>query len=169
MSPAARTTPDEATTRWLTADERATWLAIARFMVKLPRALDTQLERDAGLSYFEYIVMAMLSEQSDRSLRMSQLAAFTNASLSRLSHVAKRLEGAGLVRREPDADDGRSVKAVLTDEGMASVVAAAPGHVTAVRELVFDPLTDAQVTDLRTALEAVLERIDPGGAWDTAG
>ena len=83
--------PSAASPRWLDAEERATWLSLSRIIVKLPSALDGQLERDADLNYFEYIVMAMLSEQDDRTLRMSQLAALSNASLSRLSHVAKRL------------------------------------------------------------------------------
>jgi len=153
-------------TRWLNAEERAVWLGLARVMTRLPPALDAQLECEAGLNYFEYIVMAMLSEHPDRVLRMSQLAGFANASLSRLSHVVKRLEGMGFVRREPDTLDGRTTKAVLTDAGMAAVVAAAPGHVTAVRELVFDSLTAAQVRQLRTALDDILARVDPGGMPD---
>ena len=86
----------EPSTRWLDAEERAAWLSLSRTIVKLPSALDAQLERDADLNYFEYLVMAMLSEQETRTLRMSQLAALSNASLSRLSHVAKRLENAGV-------------------------------------------------------------------------
>ena len=158
--------PPEEETRWLNEEERAAWLALARLMAKLPPALDAQLEREAGLNYFEYLVMAMLSEHPQRVLRMSQLAGFTNASLSRLSHVVKRLEGAGYVRREPDELDGRTTRAVLTDAGMAAVVAAAPGHVTAVRELVFDSLSVTQVRQLRAALDDVLTRVDPGGMPD---
>jgi DNA-binding MarR family transcriptional regulator len=152
--------------RWLDLDERAAWLALVRFMTKLPPALDAQLERDSGLNYFEYIVMAMLSEAPGRTLGMSQLASLTNASLSRLSHVAKRLEKIGLVRREPDELDGRTTNATLTDHGMGAVVAAAPGHVTAVRELVFDALSSTQVKQLHAALEGVLKRVDPGGRSD---
>ncbi len=130
-------------------------------MVKLPSALDAQLERDAGLNYFEYIVLAMLSEQADRTLRMSELAAVTNASLSRLSHAAKRLERHGFLRREPDAEDGRYTRARLTDEGMATVVGAAPGHVATVRALVIDALSPAALRDLRAANERILARVDP--------
>lgn len=162
-----RTRPASASEpRWLSPAEREAWLSITRLMTKLPAAMDAQLGREAGLSYFEYIVMAMLSEQADRTLRMTQLAALTNASLSRLSHVAKRLETAGYLTRQPDERDGRATKATLTDDGYATVAAAAPGHVTAVRELVFDPLTTAQVRQLRNALEDILSRVDPGGTSD---
>ena len=156
------------TTRWLDPEERAAWLSLSRTIVKLPSALDAQLERDADLNYFEYLVMAMLSEQETRTLRMSQLAALSNASLSRLSHVAKRLENRGFLQREPDPHDGRYTRAVLTDAGMEKVVASAAGHVTAVRELVFDALSAGQQRRLREAIDAILERVDPGNnSWPT--
>ena len=127
QSAAAAAVPDERAPRWLDDEERAAWLSIVRVAATLPAALDVQLERDEDLNYFEYIVLAMLSEQPDLVLRMSALAALTNASLSRLSHVAKRLEGRGLIRREPDPSDGRCTNAILTEEGLAKVRRAAPG------------------------------------------
>ena len=158
---------DDMCTRWLDSEERAAWLSLSRTIVKLPSALDAQLERDADLNYFEYLVMAMLSEQDEKTLRMSQLAALSNASLSRLSHVAKRLESRGYLRREPDPHDGRFTRAVLTDAGLEKVVASAPGHVTAVRELVFDALTPTQLRRLRDATDAILARVDPNSNWPT--
>lgn len=147
--------------RWLTAEERQAWLSVSRVLTRLPAMLDAQLERDADLNYFEYIVLAMLSEQPVRALRMSDLAAVTSSSLSRLSNVVKRLEGRGFLRREPDPQDGRCTRAVLTDTGMAKVVRAAPGHVAAVRTFVIDTLTPAQLRQLRTANDRILARIDP--------
>ena len=160
--------PDRPATRWLDPEERAAWLSLARIIVKLPSVLDAQLERDADLNYFEYLVMAMLSEQETRTLRMSQLAALSNASLSRLSHVAKRLENRGFLHREPDPDDGRFTRATLTPAGVDKVVASAPGHVTAVRELVFDAVSPTQLRQLREAIDAILTRVDPGNSsWPT--
>ncbi len=121
---------------WLTAEQRKAWLGLVRLLAVLPAALDTQLDRDAGLNFFEYHVLAMLSEHPDRTVRMSRLAQITSASPSRLSNVAKRLEGRGLLRREPDPDDRRATRAVLTDAGMAAVVAVAPRHVATVRDLI---------------------------------
>ena len=155
--------PQHQETRWLSPAERAAWLSLVGVMVKLPAALDAQLQRDSGLSYIEYMVLAMLSEQPDRMMRMSELAAAINASLSRLSHLAKRLEGQGFITRRPDAADGRYTNAVLTDAGMAAVVASAPGHVTAVRSLVFDALTPEQMRGLREAGDRIVARVDPSG------
>jgi DNA-binding MarR family transcriptional regulator len=150
--------------RWLDEQERAAWLSIVRIAVTLPAALDVQLERDEDLSYFEYIVLAMLSERPGLVLRMSQLAALTNASLSRLSHVAKRLEGRGLMRREPDPEDGRCTNAILTEAGLDKVRHAAPGHVAEVRALVLDALSRKQLRQVQAANEAILARIDPEAA-----
>lgn len=149
--------------RWLTESEQAAWLALAELVIKLPAALDSQLQRDAGVSHFEYMVLAALSEAPGRSLRMSDLAMFANGSLSRLSHVVKRLEQRGWVRREACRADGRYTNALLTDEGYAKVVASAPGHVDRVRALVVDVLSTEQLAQLRAIGETILRRADPEG------
>jgi DNA-binding MarR family transcriptional regulator len=133
--------------------------------ITLPGALDAQLQRDAGLSFYEYMVLAMLSEQPDRTLRMSQLAQLTNGSLSRLSHVATRLERAGHIRRERSTVDARATNAILTDEGLAKIVASAPGHVEEARRLVVDALTPEQLGQLRDIGAAVMQRVDPSSSF----
>ena len=140
-------TPDQP--RWLTDEEQPAWIALAGALMKVPAALDAQLQRDAGLSYFEYAVLSWLSMQPERTTRMSDLAELVNSSLSRLSHLARRLEKQGWLTRRPDPTDGRYTLATLTEEGWEKVAAAAPGHVEAVRRVVFDPLTKAQVKQLR--------------------
>ncbi|MGW1339705.1 MarR family winged helix-turn-helix transcriptional regulator [Kribbella sp. NPDC002412] len=148
--------------RWLDQDELASWMAFAALMFKLPGALDFQLQRDSGLSHFEYLVLAGLSESPGRSRRMSDLAGFANGSLSRLSHVVKRLEQRGFVERRPAEDDGRITVATITDAGYDVLVAAAPGHVATVRELVIDALTPDQLGQLKTIADQILAKVDPG-------
>lgn len=149
-------------TRWLEPDELAAWMSLAGLMFKLPGALDYQLQRDSGLTHFEYLVLAGLSESPDRSRRMSDLAGFANGSLSRLSHVVKRLERRGFVVRRPAADDGRITVATLTDAGYAFLVDAAPGHVGTVREFVIDALTPEQLAQLKAIADQILQKVDPG-------
>ena len=148
--------------RWLDSDERATWLSLVSLLTRLPAALDAQLQRDAGLSHFDYSVLAGLSDAPGGSLRMSVLAALADGSLPRLSQVVARLERRGLVRRTPDPDDGRYTLATLTDAGRAAVAEAAPGHVETVRNLVFDPLTKGKTRQLRDICHRILTAIDPG-------
>lgn len=151
--------------RWLTAAQRKAWVAFSGVLIKLPYALDADMRGRTGFSHFEYLVLSVLSEQADRSLAMSQLAALSNASLSRMSHVVTRLEKKGWVSRCPSTDNGRVTRARLTDAGYEVLVEAAPGHVKAVRELVFDGLTPEQQEQLVTIATRILGRLDPGGDW----
>ncbi|MGY1708482.1 MarR family winged helix-turn-helix transcriptional regulator [Geodermatophilus sp. SYSU D00758] len=147
--------------RWLDEEQQRTWRAWLTATELLPRALDAQLQRDAGLTHAAYVVLAMLSEAPGRSRRMSDLARRANQTQSRLSHTVARLEDRGWVRRERSAEDGRGNVAVLTDAGWDVVRSVAPGHVDAVRTALFDPLTDEQARALGEALEAVVEALDP--------
>lgn len=135
--------------RWLSTEESEAWMGLARMLMRLPAALDTQLQRDEGITHFEYRVLAGLSMSPECTLRMSELALFAEGSLSRLSHVVKRLEQREWVYRTPDPADGRYTRAILTDKGRQKVAEAAPGHAAEVRRLVFDPLTKAQQRQLR--------------------
>ncbi len=139
--------------QWLDDEQQRTWRAWLSVAELLPRALDAQLQRDAGISHAAYVVLAMLSESPTRSRRMSDLARRANQSQSRLSHTVARLEDRGWVRRERSAEDRRGNLAVLTDEGWDVVRAAAPGHVDAVRGAMFDPLTGEQARALGEILD----------------
>jgi DNA-binding MarR family transcriptional regulator len=147
--------------RWLDEEQQRTWRAWLTASELVPRVLDAQLQRDAGISHAAYVVLAMLSESPTRSRRMSDLALRANQSQSRLSHTVARLEERGWVRRERCADDGRGHLAVLTDAGWDTVCSVAPGHADAVREAVFGPLTHEQTKAVGDALEAIVERLDP--------
>jgi DNA-binding MarR family transcriptional regulator len=157
--------PPEAGPRWLTRAEGAAWLSLFGLILKLPSALEAQLQHDSGLSMFEYFVLSSLSMSPGRTQRMSELAFFVNGSLSRLSNVVKRLEQRGLVRREPSPENRRHINAILTDDGWQTVVAAAPGHVTAVRHLVFDALEPGQAEQLHDIGDRIVQRADPQSTW----
>lgn len=142
--------------RWLTDEQQQAWRRFVEVLVKIPAGLETQLQRDAGLTHMGYLVLSALSEQPERRLPMSRLARQASASLSRLSHVVARLEAQGWVRRERDPEDGRVQIAVLTDQGHAKVVETAPGHADAVQQLVFDRLSPTQVRQLQRLCESLL-------------
>jgi DNA-binding MarR family transcriptional regulator len=145
--------------RWLDDEEQATWLAMIKMITRLPAALDAELQRDSGLSLFEYQVLAGLSMQPEHKIRMSELAEFSACSLSRLSHTARRLETKGWLYRVPDPSDGRYTLAVLTEAGWDKVVATAPGHVAEVRRVLISALTRTQYRQLRQISERVNDAI----------
>lgn len=148
-------------TRWLDAEEQRTWRAFLAATRAVFDELDRQLQRDSGMPLAYYEILVRLSEVPDRSLRMSELADRVDASPSRLSHAVGRLERYGWARRTECPTDRRGQFAVLTEEGLAALEAAAPGHVEAVRSLVFDPLTPDQVHELRGICDAILARASP--------
>ena len=160
MTEGARRGAEEPPVAWLTAAELDSWLSLVRLMTWLPWSIDQQLQRDSNLGMVEYQVLAMLSNSPERKMRMSVLAQITNASLSRLSHLVKRLQERGLVRREPDPADGRFTNAILTDEGFRTLAAAAPGHVAHVRSLVIDVLSPEQLRRIGQAADRIMSRID---------
>jgi DNA-binding MarR family transcriptional regulator len=150
--------------RWLTGEEEQAWRAVASVMHNLGWALECQLGRDSDLSFIEYHALARLSEEPTRTLRMSELAMVTNASLSRLSHLVARLEKRGFVRREPDRTDGRYTNAILTEAGHDKLLASAPAHVEAVRQLVIDEFSPTELAKLRVCCERIVARVD-ASAW----
>jgi DNA-binding MarR family transcriptional regulator len=152
---------DRTKPRWLDTEEQQSWYALAYALIRLPAALDAQMQRDAGLSHFEYLVLSGLSMMPDRTRRMSELAVYTASTLSRLSNVVTRLEQRGWVSRTPDPSDGRYTLATLTEDGWAKVAAGAPAHVNEIRRLVFDPLTKAQQQQIGRIAHRILKAIDP--------
>ena len=160
MTEGARDAAGDPPVKWLTATELDSWLSLVRLLTWLPWSIDQQLQRDAGLNMVEYQVLAMLSNSPDKTMRMSALAEVTNASLSRLSHLVKRLEGRGLVRREPDPADGRFTNAIVTERGLRTLAEAAPGHVAHVRSLVIDVLSPEQLRRIGRDADRIMSRID---------
>jgi len=151
---------DEHADLWLTSSELASWMSVVRLVTRLPWALDAQLQRDADLILVEYTAMAKLSEAPQWTMRMSTLAGLTNSSLSRLSHVVKRLEGRGYARRETDPTDGRFTNAILLPAGMNKLESAAPGHVAYIRRLLIDNLSSERLRRLGQDADRIVQRID---------
>ena len=140
---------------WLDDGEQDLWQAMLTVVIALPAALDRQLQRDAGISNFEYGVLARLSMADETTMRLSDLARDCDSPQPRLSKVMDRFEARDWVVRRPDPTNGRYTLATLTDAGRLKVTESAPEHVAQVKRLVFDPLSATQ----RRQLSAALSRI----------
>jgi DNA-binding MarR family transcriptional regulator len=140
------------------AESRA-WLRLMRVVQLLPVVLDAQLQRDSGLTHFEFGVLSMLRFAPDRTMRMTALARETNATLPRLSHVCSRLEVRGLVTRATCAADRRATNVTLTPLGRRRLARATPGHIETARRLVIDALTPEQLLALASIGDAIGGRL----------
>ncbi|HVQ87490.1 MAG TPA: MarR family transcriptional regulator [Actinomycetes bacterium] len=142
-------------TGWLDESEQATWRKFLAMTRVVQETLERQLQQDSAMPHTYYLILAMLSEAPERTLRMSELAEIAGTSQSRLSHAAARLEESGWITRRRCATDKRGYLATLTDDGFRVLQATAPGHVEAVRSTLFDPLSAEQVRQLALIADAV--------------
>ena len=142
--------------RWLTADEQVAWRALLRGTSSFMAALDADLQPH-GVSLSEYEILAMLSEQPGRMLRMSSLATLVSQSRSRLTHTANRLERRGWVARQRAESDGRGVLLSLTPEGETAVLQLAPIHLESVRARVIDLMNADDFSTLGRVMTAIAE------------
>jgi len=149
----------------LDAEESAAWLSLVSLLELLPSALDSQLQRDAGLTHYEFVGVSYLRFSPDQTQRMSALAVGTNATLPRLSHVVSRLENRGLVERSPSPEDRRATNARLTDAGRRELVRATPGHIDFVRRTVIESLDRDQLEQLAAIATAITRKLDPEGKY----
>ena len=147
-------------TRWLTEDEQTTWRAYLLTTQLVEEVLDRQLQRDAKMPLAYYAILVALSEAEQCSVRMSDLARSLRYSQSRMTHAITSLERSGWVRRENCPNDRRSQLASITPAGMDALRAAAPGHVEAVRRVVFDPLDPEEVAQLGALCTRILRGLD---------
>lgn len=147
--------------RWLGDEEQRVWRAFLAATGMLNGHLEQRLQSGAGIPHAYYAVLVELSEAPDRTLRMSELAARSRFSRSRLSHAVARMESKGWVRRDTCLTDKRGAQAILTEAGLAVLKEAAPGHVRAVREALFDVLTPAQVHQLGQISTAIVDALAP--------
>jgi DNA-binding MarR family transcriptional regulator len=142
-------------------DESRAWLSLVWTAELLPAALDAQLQAEAGMTHFEFMVLGTLQQAKGSSLRTKDLAAAVNATMPRLSRVVGKLAERGLVERVGGDADGRVIHVHLTAAGRRALVRALPGHLELVRRLVIDRLDPAQLRALADALEPLVERLDP--------
>ncbi|MEU6348165.1 MarR family transcriptional regulator [Streptomyces sp. NPDC047072] len=150
--------------RWLTDEEQLVWRSYLHATTLLDDHLDRQLQRDAGMPHVYYGLLVKLSAAPRHRLRMTELAMHAKITRSRLSHAIARLERNGWVRREDCPSDKRGQFAVLTEQGLQVLERAAPGHVAAVRNAVFDRLTPEQQKSLGEIMQIVAEGLQPNEA-----
>lgn len=144
---------------WLSPEEQQAWRTYLRLSSLLPAHLNRQLQRDSGLTLPEYEVLVQLSEAPQQRCRPFQICAALNWEQSRLSHQLTRMQHRGLVAREECEADGRGAFVVLTATGADAIRTAAPGHVAAVRRLIFDRLDDAQRAAFEQACGAIIDAL----------
>ncbi len=151
---AAQPDPDEEL-QPLTEDEEAVVRALSRVIYALPRAIDADMMREQRMSLIEYLTLANLSEVPERKMRMSDLAAAVEMSLSGMTRLVTRLESQGLIERVKSSSDARGSNAILTDEGFRRLEAAWPSNLASVRRHFLDHLSGLDLKRLAVSLRHI--------------
>ncbi|WP_104179742.1 MarR family winged helix-turn-helix transcriptional regulator [Arthrobacter sp. B0490] len=139
----------------LTPTQLQAYFAFTEVSSLLRPAVEKQLRDVGALSYVQFQLLARLGDAVDGHLRMTDLADGVVYSRSGLTYQAQLLDQRGLITRSPSADDERSTVVTITAAGRDVLAAVFPGHIEAVRELLFAPLSDDDADDLARILGRV--------------
>lgn len=132
----------------------AAWRALLRAHATLLRQLDTDLQRETGLTLADYDVLGQLAVAGG-ALRMTDLAGRALLSRSGMTRRITRLVNEGLVCRSSAEEDARGVVVALTAAGVDRLAETAPVHLRGVRNLFVAPLEDQELAALERALDKV--------------
>ena len=146
-------------TPWLSAQEEHLWRAWTQLNAELSATLRREMQNEAKLSLSDYEVLVHLTDSPEGRVRVTDLARLLQWERSRVSHHLTRMERRGLVERSECAEDGRGAFIAVTATGRTANEQAAPGHVAAVRRLVFDALDENDVSCLSEAVDKMLSRL----------
>jgi DNA-binding MarR family transcriptional regulator len=141
--------------------ESNAWLRLVTILELLPTSLDAQLQQDSAMTHYEFVVLSLLRFAPDATLQSKELAARTNATLPRLSHVVSRMVDRGWVERLPSPGDRRATNVRLADDGRRAVVRATSGHIAHARRLVIDRLDRDELVALAAIGRKIADVLDP--------
>ncbi|UJA20973.1 MarR family transcriptional regulator [Thermoleophilia bacterium SCSIO 60948] len=124
------------------------WIGLLETYKSLTRALETELEASHGLTLSSLETLGRLAAAEEGRLRLSELAAETGLSVSRMSRIVDSLGDRGLVERVRCPSDARAIHVSLTDAGLELARGAQATHLRAVQERFFDRLSEDEVASL---------------------
>jgi DNA-binding MarR family transcriptional regulator len=140
------------------SDQLRALFALMEAASLLEHRIEQHLRAEGGISYVQFQLLARLADASG-PLTMTQLADGVVYSRSGLTYQAGLLEQAGLVNRDPSADDDRATVVSITPKGLALFGRVLPGHVQVTRRLLFDPLSRQDVLSLGDIMTRVRDHM----------
>lgn len=143
----------------LTATQLAAYFALIESASLLRHAVEQQLQEVGELSYVQFQLLATLGDAPTGALRMTDLADGVVYSRSGLTYQAQILQKRGLVTRAPSADDERVIEVSITDAGRGVLADVFPGHIAILHDLLFAPLTPADIDTLDGLLGRVRDHM----------
>jgi DNA-binding MarR family transcriptional regulator len=132
------------------------WAEMCELVDAVRLVLNRQLQAEVGLTLAENLVLCQVAMAPERRLRMVDIAAHLNIAKSAVTKTVDRLEGRGLLARQSDPEDRRTVYAQLTEQGIETFTTAQPAYLHAVDQHFSGRLDRAELLNLSRAYSAVL-------------
>jgi DNA-binding MarR family transcriptional regulator len=142
------------------------WNALLRASSLVLAELDRRLRADLGINVREFDVLVNLDQVPGERMRMTDLANAVLLSSGGLTRLVGRLEGRGLLRRDPDPRDGRGYLASLTPAGRAQLAAARAVHDAIIEDMLAAHFDERHVREHIESLRAVTAQLHPDGSTD---
>jgi DNA-binding MarR family transcriptional regulator len=142
----------------LDAAQLDAYFALMEAVSLLQHRVEQQLRAEGDLSYVQFQLLARLAAAHGQ-LTMTDLADGVVYSRSGLTYQAGLLEKAGLITRGPSPDDDRATLVTITGSGRTLLGQVMPGHVQVVRRLLFESLSDGDVSHLDDIMTRVRDHM----------
>jgi DNA-binding MarR family transcriptional regulator len=110
----------------------AAWMALCEVVDSVRVAVNRDLQREAGLTLAENLVLCQVAMAPGQRLRMVDIAGLLTIGKSAVTKTVDRLEERGLLARGRDLADRRTVYATLTAAGETAFATAQPAFASAV-------------------------------------
>jgi len=134
------------------------WTALCEVVDQVRVALNRDLQRRAGLTLADNLVLCQVAMAPGKRLRMVDIAGLLTIGKSAVTKTVDRLEERGLITRERDRSDRRTVYAALTAEGDKIFAAAQPVFAAAVQRHFAGQLDQGEIRQLRVLSERILQQ-----------
>jgi DNA-binding MarR family transcriptional regulator len=139
------------------AEHVAAWRALLTAHAELTDQIDASLRAAGVIPLRWYDALLALYEAPDRRLRLADMAKAALLSRSGLTRLVDRLDGAGLLVRQPAENDGRGAFAVLTPAGLQAMRRCWRVYGAEIEARVGRRLTVAEARTLRGLLARLVE------------
>ena len=140
--------------------DAALWRDLVALLLTVGRALESRLQRDAGISVPDYDILSTLCATAAGRMRPRDLGLGLQWEKSRLSHQLRRMESRGLVERAVCDEDGRGALVAATPAGRASYESARPGFTEELHTRFGRHLDPAEQDRLQALVQRVLSTVD---------
>jgi MarR family transcriptional regulator, organic hydroperoxide resistance regulator len=145
---------------------RIEWLSdLVRLEITLWNRIDARLREEHDLPLAFFWPLHVVGRSRAESLRVGELAEALGLTVGGTSKIVDRIDGAGLLRREPDPADRRASRIALTDAGRRRLGAASETYEAAMTAVLDAALSESEQ---RRMHELVRRLLDATGAGEPA-